>query len=107
MMKKFFINLALVLSFSILLFTINSPVFSEQLESKATIRIVNDTAEVPENSNKDDPEKNKEEDKNNLPKTNEVIKPSISLVGVILLFIGILGVYINNRKNGEQNNEKN
>lgn len=107
-MKHFFINLALVLSFSILLFTIDSPVFSEQVESRVAVRIVNDTTEVPENSNKDDPDKNKEEkEKINLPKTNEVTKPSISLAGTLFLVIGIVGVYINNKKNGENNNEKN
>lgn len=107
-MKKFFINFGLILSFSIMLFASCSSVFSEQRESKVTVRIINDVIEVPENSNKDDPDKSKElREINKLPKTNEFINSNISLIGMFFLAIGILRIYVNNRKNGENKNEKN
>lgn len=107
-MKKFLINFGLILSFSIMLFTPYSLVFSEQRESKVTVSIINEFIEVPENSNKDDPEESKKsKEQNKLPKTNEFINSNISLIGMSILAIVILAIYINNRKNGENNNEKN
>jgi len=108
MLKKYFTKFLLVLNFNIILFTMGTPVLSEQVESNVTVKIVNDIAEIPESSNKDDPEKNKEsKNKHKLPKTNEVINPYLLPLGVFYLVMGVVGVYINNKKNGENKNEKN
>lgn len=115
MMKKTLISVLLTLGFCFSMFVISSSVFAEEIETNVTVRIIrDDTIESESSKEKDnngnlekqkDTEKSKE--KSRLPKANELINPSISIIGTLILLIGILGIYINNKRNGENKNEKN
>lgn len=118
MMKKTLINVLLVLSFCISMFVVSLSVFAEEIETNVTVRIIRDgtiesesSKEKDDNSNLEkqkDTEKPKEsKGKKRLPKANELINSSISIIGTLILLIGIFGIYINNKRNGENKNEKN
>ncbi|EMC0702295.1 LPXTG cell wall anchor domain-containing protein [Enterococcus faecalis] len=118
MKKKIFMSLLLTLSFCFSMFLICLPGFAEEIESNVTVRIIrDDTTESESSKEKDDnsnlekqkdAEKYKEsKSKNRLPQTNEFINSSISIIGTLILLIGILGIYINNKRNGANRNEKN
>ncbi|HGW2895122.1 TPA: LPXTG cell wall anchor domain-containing protein [Enterococcus faecalis] len=118
MMKKIFISVLLTLGFCLSMFIISSSVSAEEIESNVTVRIIRDGTIESESSNEKDDnvnlekqkdtEKSKEsKEKSRLPKTNELINSSISIIGILILLVGILGIYINNKRNGENKNEKN
>lgn len=115
-MKKSIVKLLLVLvtSFSFSY----SNVVAKECESNVTVRILHDDITEFESTNGKDNSKssdiqkeiieNKELKKNGkLPKTNELINWSISLIGMLVLAIGLSGIYINYNKNGGNINEKN
>ncbi|MET1943961.1 LPXTG cell wall anchor domain-containing protein [Enterococcus faecalis] len=118
MMKNTLISVLLTVGFCISMFIVNSSVFAEEIETNVTVRIIrNDTIESESSEEKDgngnlekqkDKENSKEtKEKSRLPKTNEFINSAISIIGTLILLIGILGIYINNKRNGENKNEKN
>lgn len=115
MIKKLLLSLLLFLTVSISLSFINVSVFAENIESKVTVRIIHDDALEPENpkesTNDSSKQKYKESNttlnkKNRLPQTNERINLSISIIGLLVLLLGVVGIYINNKRNGEDKNEK-
>ncbi|HCT3382071.1 TPA: LPXTG cell wall anchor domain-containing protein [Enterococcus faecalis] len=115
MIKKLLLSLLLFLTVSIPLCFINVSVFAEETESKVTVRIIHgDTLEpekLKEISNNSSKQKSKESNtkfnkKNRLPQTNEHINSSISITGLLVLLLGVVGIYINNKRNGEDKNEK-
>lgn len=101
MIKKTIMCLLLFLTFGISLSFISVSAFAEDIESKATVRIIQDDTIEPEKSN------TKLNKKNRLPQTNEHIDSSISILGLLVLLLGVVGIYINNKRNGEIKNEKN
>lgn len=115
MMKKTLIIVLLTVGFCFSMFVTSLSVSAEEIESNVTVRIIrDDTIESESSKEKDhngnlekqkDTEKPKE--KSRLPKTNVLINPSISIIGILILLIGILGIYIDNKRNGENKNEKN
>lgn len=116
MMKKIIISLLLLLGLSISLSFISESALAEEIESKVTVRIIHDDTLEPENlkesTNGSIEKKYKESNtklnkKNGLPQTNERINSSISILGLPVLLLGIGGIYINNKRNGEIKNEKN
>ncbi|MGN5996930.1 LPXTG cell wall anchor domain-containing protein [Enterococcus faecalis] len=118
MMKKTLISVLLTLSFCISMFGVSLSGFAEEIETNVTVRIIRDgTIESESSKEKDDngniekqkdTEKTKEsKEKGRLPQTNELINSSISIIGILILLVGILGIYINNKRNGENKNEKN
>ncbi|HHD1571918.1 TPA: LPXTG cell wall anchor domain-containing protein [Enterococcus faecalis] len=118
MMKKTLISVLLTLGFCFSMFVTSLSVSAEEIESNVTVKIIRDgTIESESSKEKDDNgnlEKQKDtekyresKEKSRLPKTNELINPSISIIGTLILLIGILGIYINNKRNGENKNEKN
>lgn len=116
MMKKIIISLLLFLVLSISLSFIGVSAFAEEIESKVTVRIIHDDTLEPENSKEstNDSSKKKYKElntklnkKNRLPQTNEHIDSSISILGLLVLLLGVVGIYINNKRNGEIKNEKN
>ncbi|WP_317946582.1 LPXTG cell wall anchor domain-containing protein [Carnobacterium maltaromaticum] len=115
MMKKNPISVLLTLSFCLSMFVVNLSVFAEEIESKATVRIIYDNTLEPEKSkestNDSSKQKYKESNtklnkKNRLPQTNEHINSYISIIGLLVLLLGVVGIYINNKRNGEDKNEK-
>ncbi|MGC2990378.1 LPXTG cell wall anchor domain-containing protein [Enterococcus faecalis] len=118
MMKKTLINVLLIVGFCFSMFVTSLSVSAEEIESNVTVRIIRDGTIESESSNEKDDnvnlekqkdtEKSKEsKEKSRLPKTNELINSSISIIGILILLVGILGVYINNKRNGANRNEKN
>jgi len=118
MMKKTLISVLLTLAFCFSMFVTSFSVSAEEIESNVTVKIIRDGTIESESSNEKDDngnlekqketEKSKEsKEKSRLPKTNELINSSISIIGILILLIGILGIYINNKRNGENKNEKN
>lgn len=116
MMKKIIISLLLLLGLSILLSFISISAFAEEIESKVTVRIIHDDTLESENSKESTTESSKKKykesntklnKKNRLPQTNERINSSISILGLLVLLLGVVGIYINNKRNGEIKNEKN
>lgn len=116
MIKKLLLSLLLFLTVSISLCFVRVSVFAEEIESKVTVRIIYDVPLEPEKSkestNDSSKQKYKESNKklnkkNRLPQTNEHIDSSISILGLLVLLLGVVGIYINNKRNGEIKNEKN
>ncbi|MET1943965.1 LPXTG cell wall anchor domain-containing protein [Enterococcus faecalis] len=118
MMKNTLISVLLTVGFCFSMLFISSSVSAEEIESNVTVRIIregtiesesskekDDKGNVEKQKDTDDPKESKE--KNKLPQTNEFINPSISISGTLILLIGILGIYINNKRNGANKNEKN
>ncbi|NSN12359.1 LPXTG cell wall anchor domain-containing protein [Enterococcus faecalis] len=115
MIKKLLLSLLLFLTVSIPLCFINVSVFAEEIQSKVTVRIIHDDPLEPEkpkeSTNDSSKQKYKESNtklnkKNRLPQTNERINLSISIIGLLVLLLGVVGIYINNKRNGEDKNEK-
>ncbi len=115
MIKKLLLSLLLFLTVSISLCFINVSVFAEEVQSKVTVRIIHDDPLEPEkpkeSTNDSSKQKYKESNmklnkKNRLPQTNERINLSISIIGLLVLLLGVVGMYINNKRNGEDKNEK-
>lgn len=117
-MKKTIISLLLILGFSISLSFISISVFAEEIETNATVRIIRDGTTESESSKEKDDNSNSEKQKNTdepkeskekseLPQTNEFINPAISISGTLILLMSIVGIYINNKRNGANKNEKN
>lgn len=118
MMKKTLISVLLIVGFCFSMFVTSLSVSAEEIESNVTVRIIRDGTIESESSNEKDDnvnlekqkdtEKSKEsKEKSRLPKTNELINSSISIIGILILLVGILGIYINNKRNGANKNEKN
>lgn len=115
MIRKTVMSMLLFLTISVSLFFSSISVFAEEIESKVTVRIINDGTLEPERSkesiNDSSKQKYKESKtklnkKNRLPQTNERINLSISIIGLLVLLLGVVGIYINNKRNGEDKNEK-
>ncbi|EGO8372598.1 TPA: LPXTG cell wall anchor domain-containing protein [Enterococcus faecalis] len=115
MIKKLLLSLLLFLTVSISLCFINVSVFAEEIQSKVTVRIIHDDPLEPEkpkeSTNDSSKQKYKESNtkwnkKNRLPQTNERTNLSISIIGLLVLLLGVIGIYINSIRNGEDKNEK-
>lgn len=117
MIKKAIMSLLLFIAFSISLSFTSVSVFAEEIESKVTVRIIRDntieTVSSKEKEGKSNSEKQMDAEeykeskgRNRLPETNERIDSSISIIGLLVLLVGIVGIYINNKRNGEYKNEK-
>lgn len=117
MIKKLLLSLLLFIAFSFSLSFTSVFVFAEEIQSKVTVRIISDntieTGSSKENDEKNNSENQKKADKhkdlkgkNSLPETNERINSSISIIGLLVLLMGVVGIYINNKRNGEDKNEK-
>lgn len=116
MMKKKLISVFVILSFCFSVFVVSLSVSAEEIESKVTVRIVHDDTLEPEKSkesaNDSSKQKYKESNiklnkKSRLLQTNECTNSSISILGLLVLLLGIVGIYIINKRNGEDKNEKN
>ncbi|EGO6697934.1 LPXTG cell wall anchor domain-containing protein [Enterococcus faecalis] len=114
-MKKNIMNLLLVISLNISLSFASLSVFAEETESKVTVKIIHDdtieSEKSKESTNDSSNKENKESstklnEKNRLPQTNEHINSYASIIGILIFSIGIVGIYINNKRNGANNNEK-
>ncbi|ELY8226751.1 LPXTG cell wall anchor domain-containing protein [Enterococcus faecalis] len=113
-MKKTLISVLFILSFCLSMFVVSLSVFAEEIESTATVRIIHDDTLEPEKSkstNDSSKQKYKKSNtklnkKNRLPQTNERINSSISIIGLLVLLLGVVGIYIYNKRNGEDKNEK-
>ncbi|EOJ55633.1 LPXTG cell wall anchor domain-containing protein [Enterococcus faecalis] len=115
MIKKIIMSLLLFLTISISLSFICVSVFADEIESKVTVRIIHGDPLEPEKQKEstDDSSKQKYKEsntklnkKNRLPQTNEHINSSILIIGVLVLLLGIVGIYIYNKRNGEDKIEK-
>lgn len=115
MIKKLLLSLLLFIAFSFSVSFNSVFVFAEEIQSKVTVRIIHDNPLEPEkpkeSTNDSSKQKYKESNtklnkKNRLPQTNERINSSISIIGLLVLLVGVVGIYINNRRNGEDKNEK-
>lgn len=115
MIKKTIMSLLLFLTVNISLSFISLSVFAEEIESKVTVRIIYDDTLEPEKSKESandlSKQKYKESNtkwnkKNRLPQTNEHINSSISIIGLLVLLLGVVGIDINNKRNGEDKNEE-
>lgn len=115
MIRKTVMSMLLFLTISVSLSFSNISVFAEEIESKVTVRIINDGTLEPERSKKSTNDSSKQKykesktklnKKNRLPQTNERINLSISIIGLLVLLLGVVGIYINNKRNGEDKNEK-
>lgn len=104
MIKKFFASLFVILGLSISLSFINLSVFSEEIESNVTVKIIHEGTLESEKTKESTNDLNKQ--KNKLPKTNEVNDSSLSLLGLLVILMGGVGIYIINKKNEENKNEK-
>ncbi|MBC1952689.1 hypothetical protein HCJ26_04795 [Listeria welshimeri] len=117
-MKKEIVNLLLVLTIGFSLSISYSDVIAETIETDVTVKIIRDDAIESESSkdregakgseNQEDIKKKKESKvSEKLPKTSDFINPFITFAGMLFFVIGIIGININNKRNGANNNEKN
>ncbi|MGC2990830.1 LPXTG cell wall anchor domain-containing protein [Enterococcus faecalis] len=115
MMKKTLISVLLTVGFCFSMFATSLSVSAEEIESNVTVRIIRDDTIESESSKEKDHNDNLEKqkdteklkEKSRLPKTNELINTSMLIIGILILLIGMLGIYIDNKRNGENKNEKN
>lgn len=116
-MKKI-VSLLLVLTIGFSLSMSYSDVIAEEIETNVTVKIIHDDSVDSESSkdkegtkeseNQEDIKKNKESKvSENLPKTNEFINPFMTFAGMLIFVIGVIGININNKRNGANKNEKN
>ncbi|MBO0441287.1 LPXTG cell wall anchor domain-containing protein [Candidatus Enterococcus ikei] len=117
-MKKSFINLFLVLGITVSLCSSYLYVFADEIETNVTVRILRDDTTQSEISKEQNSNKESEKQKiseetvqsrfnKKFPKTNELITPLISIIGILLILLCLSGIYINKKRNGENNNKKN
>lgn len=117
-MKKTLISVLLTVVFCFSMFVVSVSGFAEEIETNATVRIIRDGTTESESSKEKDDNSNSEKQKNTdepkeskekseLPQTNEFINPAISISGTLILLMSIVGIYINNKRNGANKNEKN
>lgn len=110
MKKKAIMRSLFFLTFSISLSFISVSAFSEEIESEVTVRIIHGDTLEPEKSKESTNESSKQNHKethmklnkiNKLPQLNERVNSSISIIGLLATLLGVVGIYINNKRNGE------
>lgn len=86
---------------------------ADEKESKVTVTIIQDssidssTSETKQESQTNETHSEKKDTQQNLPQTNDRNNLYYSTIGLIIFLIGLVGIIYNNKRNGEQYNEKN